>query len=80
MNVLKFCDHIIVLDNLSTDRTRKIVQNITNMHDQIEMIDVRNSNNTQKHLENLLGINTWVLGVDADEFHDPIGLTKFEVG
>ena len=76
MNVLNFCDHIIVLDNLSTDRTPEIVRNIANLHDHIELIEVKNANNTQKYLEKYFGTETWVLGVDGDEIHDPIGLAR----
>ena len=76
MNVLKFCDHIIVLDNLSTDRTREIVETIANLHDHIELIEVKNANNTQKYLEKYFGTDTWVLGVDGDEILDPTGLAR----
>ena len=76
MNVLEFCDHIIVLDNLSTDRTPEIVQNVARLHGHIELIEVRNANNTQKYLEKYFGTETWVLGVDGDEIHDPVGLAR----
>lgn len=74
MNAVNFCDHIIVLDNLSTDRTREIVDNIAHLHNHIEVIEVRNANNTQTHLEKYFGTPTWVLGIDGDEIHDPVGL------
>ena len=76
MNAVNFCDHIIVLDNLSTDRTREIVDNIAGLHRHIEVIDVRNANNTQTYLERYFGSRTWVLGIDGDEIHDPIGLAR----
>ena len=77
MNVVNSCDHIIVLDNLSTDRTKEIVQNIAGLHSNIEIIDVKNANKTQMYLEQYFGTETWVLGVDGDEVHDPIGLVNF---
>lgn len=76
MNAVKFCNHIIVLDNLSTDRTREIVDNIARLHNHIEVIEVRDANNTQKYLEKYFGTPTWVLGIDGDEIHDPIGLAR----
>ena len=76
MNVVKFCDQIIVLDNLSTDRTREIVENVADQLDHIELIEVKDANNTQKYLEKYFGSRTWVLGVDGDEIHDPIGLAQ----
>ena len=76
MNAVNFCDQIIVLDNLSTDRTREIVDNIANLHNHIEVIEVRNANDTQKYLEKYFGTRTWVLGIDGDEIHDPIGLMR----
>ncbi len=76
MNAVNFCDHIIVLDNLSTDRTREIVDNIAGLHRHIEVIEVRNANNTQTYLERYFGSRTWVLGIDGDEIHDPIGLAR----
>ena len=76
MNVAHFCDRIIVLDNLSTDRTKEIVKNIANIHNHIELIDVKDANNTQQYLKQFFGSATWVLGVDGDEIHDPIGLAR----
>ena len=79
MNVVDSCDHIIVLDNLSTDRTKEIVQNVARLHSHIEIIDVKNANKTQKYLEQYFGTETWVLGVDGDEIHDPIGLAQLRM-
>ncbi len=76
MNAVNFCDQIIVLDNLSTDRTREIVDNVAKLHNHIEVIGVRNANNTQKFLEKYFSTPTWVLGIDGDEIHDPVGLAR----
>ena len=76
MNVVSFCDRIIVLDNESTDRTREILNEIKNQHDHVDLIDVKNANDTQKYLSKYFGTETWVLGVDGDEIHDPIGLAR----
>ena len=76
MNVVHFCDHVLVLDNHSTDRTKEIVQNIAGVHDHVELIEVRDANNTQEYLKQYFGSETWVLGVDGDEIHDPVGLMR----
>ena len=75
-NVVNFCDRIIVLDNESVDRTAQIVNKIREEHSHIELIKVANANNTQKYLKNYFGTETWVLGVDGDEIHDPAGLAR----
>ena len=76
MNVVNFCDQILVLDNFSIDRTKEIINNIADLHDHIELIEVKNANNTQKYLKKYFGTKTWVLGVDGDEIHDPLGLIR----
>ena len=76
MNSAKFFDHILVLDNLSSDRTQEIVRNISTLHSNIELIQVKNANNTQMYLNQYIGTDTWVLGVDGDEVHYPDGLAR----
>ena len=76
MNVIEFCDQILVLDNLSSDRTDEIVNNIVAAHNHVEIIKVKDANNTQHFLKRFFGTETWVLGVDGDEIHDPSGLIQ----
>ena len=74
MNVLKFCDYILVMDNLSDDLTGQIVRRIAEEHHHIEVIQVPDPNNTHKFLEHYFGTDTWMLKVDGDEIYDPKGL------
>ena len=78
MNIVNFCDHIIVLDNCSTDRTYQIAESISTLQNNVELIVVRNANDTQKFLDDYFGTQTWVLGADGDEIHDPIGLMRLK--
>ncbi|MYG65344.1 MAG: hypothetical protein F4206_01265, partial [Gammaproteobacteria bacterium] len=76
MNVLEFCDHVLVMDNQSTDRTRRIVEGIADRHENVELTVVPDANDTQKFLKGWFGTRTWVLGLDGDEIHDPVGLSR----
>ena len=74
MNIAAFCDRIIVMDNRSEDRTRRIVEAVADRHPHIDILDVKNPRRTHRHLESLAGTRTWVFGVDGDEIYDPAGL------
>ena len=74
MNAAAFCDRIIVMDNRSQDRTRRIVETVAGIHPHVEIMDVRHPRRTHKYLEPLAGTPTWVFCIDGDEIHDPAGL------
>ena len=74
MNAIDFCDKILILDNMSEDSTLEIVARIANSFEHIEVIQVRNCNNTHKYVEKYAGSPTWILKIDGDEILDPIGL------
>ena len=74
MNAINFCDEILILDNMSEDSTQEIVARIANSFEHIEVIQVRNCNNTHKYVEKYAGSPTWILKIDGDEILDPIGL------
>ena len=75
-NVLEFCDHIIVLDNLSTDHTWDILEHLAETTDKISVERWENANDSQKALAPYYGTNTWIFGVDGDEVYDPVGLAS----
>ena len=77
MNVMEFCDHILVMDNYSTDDTAEILQQIATQHSHVEIIKVRDPNDTHDLLQSYFDTDTWMLKVDGDEIYDPQGLTKF---
>ena len=76
MNVLEFCDNILIMDNLSDDLTGEIIRCIAEEHHHIDVIQVPDPNNTHKFLEHYFGTDTWMLKVDGDEIYDPKGLAK----
>lgn len=77
MNVVKFCDKILVIDNMSEDRTKDIVDSIATQHDHIEVIQVKHGHKTHRYIEEYVNSSTWVLKVDGDEIFDPVGLKTF---
>ena len=74
MNAAAFCDRIIVMDNRSRDRTRRIVEAVASVYPHVEIIDVRNPRRTHKYIEPLAGRAAWVFGLDGDEIYDPAAL------
>ena len=76
MNAAAFCDRILVMDNRSEDRTRRIVEAVAGVHPHIEILDVRKAHGTHKYLEPLAGTPTWVFPIDGDEIHHPAGLAR----
>ena len=76
MNVVDFFDEILVMDNLSEDNTRKIVDSLASEHKNIKVIQVRRANRTHNHIENFVGTPTWILKIDGDEILDPSGLAQ----
>ena len=73
-NILDFCDHIMVLDNHSTDHTWEILESLARKTDKISLRKWDNAQNSQKALTPYYGTDTWVFGVDGDEVYDPSGL------
>ncbi len=76
-NVAKFCDHILVMDNNSTDLTAEILRNIANQHSHVEIIQVPDAYDTHNILQGYFGTDAWMLKVDGDEIYDLNGLEKF---
>ena len=74
MNAAAFCDRIIVMDNRSEDRPRRIVEAVAEAHPHVEITNVRNARRTHRYLEPFAGTPTWVFGIDGDEIYDPAGL------
>ena len=77
MNVIEFCDHIIVMDNYSTDKTAEVLQHIAKQFSHVEIIKVRDPNDTHDLLQSYFDTDTWMLKVDGDEIYDPQGLVNF---
>ena len=78
MNAIEFCDKILVLDNMSEDRTYEIVSTIAKEHDHVEVIRVKDGNNTHRYIEEYAGKPVWVIKIDGDEIFSPSGLSKLK--
>ena len=73
-NIVDFCDHIMILDNHSTDHTWEIVERLAGQTDKIALRKWDNAADSQKVLNRYYGTDTWVFVVDGDEIFDPSGL------
>ena len=78
MNAVEFCDKILVLDNMSEDRTYEIVSTIAKEHGHVEVIRVKDGNNTHRYIEEYAGKPVWVIKIDGDEIFSPSGLSKLK--
>ena len=74
MNAAAFCDRVLVMDNRSGDRTREIAEAVAARHGHVDVFGVEDAYDTHKHVQDLAGTPTWVLGIDGDEIHDPVAL------
>jgi hypothetical protein len=76
-NVVDFCDHLLVIDNNSSDRTRAIVDALARAHSHVEVVSAPDAYDTHRFVEPWAGRDLWVLGVDGDEIYDRAGLARF---
>jgi hypothetical protein len=76
MNVMDFCDEIIVLDNYSSDRTFPLLSRLAEAFPKVRLQQVTNPKQTNHFLTPYGGTNTWVFGIDGDEVYDPQGLAR----
>ncbi|MFV0416229.1 MAG: glycosyltransferase [Chthoniobacterales bacterium] len=75
-NIIGFCDHLILLDHNSTDKTPEILsQYIKNPKCRVERI--LHPGESQSFLKPYYNTSTWAFGVDGDEIYDPKGLERF---
>lgn len=77
LNVLGFCDRIIIADNFSSDNTWSILQSLSKKYSKIELFQIRHIGQSHDLIAGLAGTNTWIFGVDGDEIYDPEGLKRF---
>ncbi len=74
LNVLDFCDRVLIADHQSTDATFEVAQELAIHSKKVEPHRIRNPRESSEMLEPFANTNTWVLGVDGDEIYDPAGL------
>lgn len=77
LNVLDFCDRLIIADNMSSDRTYSIVQEIADKHKRVECHRIHDRRQSQDYIASYIGTPTWIFAVDGDEIYDPEGLRSF---
>lgn len=77
LNVVFFCDRILIADNFSTDHTWNIVKELEKTYSHIECHRIKRTQESHEMIKKYAGTNTWVLGVDGDEIYDPYGLNVF---
>lgn len=75
LNILDFCDKIIITDNLSTDRTYEICRELSHQYSKIDLVSIDHPRMAALLLEPYYGTNSWVFGVDGDEIYDPVRLS-----
>ena len=76
MNILDFCDRIMIADHQSQDGTPAICEELAARSPKFEVYRIRDPRESHEMLVPLVNSNTWVFGVDGDEIYDPAGLAK----
>lgn len=74
-NALNLCDGILVLDNGSTDRTVEAVSHVWRENiGRIWREPASDLTQTHNFIQQYVGKDVWLFGVDGDEIYDPAGL------
>lgn len=76
LNILDFCDKIIITDHRSSDHTFEICKRLADAHPKIELKSIQSPREAAIAIEPYFGTNTWIFGVDGDEIYDPQGLVS----
>lgn len=76
LNILGFCDRILIADHQSQDATPEICEELARTSPKFEIYRIRDPRESHEMLVPLANTKTWVFGVDGDEIYDPSGLAK----
>lgn len=76
-NALDFCDELLVIDNLSMDRTYGLLETFAAAHRKIRLVRDANASGTNAYIQDYIGEDVWAFGVDGDEIYDRDGLARF---
>jgi Glycosyl transferase family 2 len=76
MNILGFCDRILIADHQSQDATPEICEELARTSPKFEIYRIRDPRESHEMLVPLANTKTWVFGVDGDEIYDPAGLAR----
>jgi hypothetical protein len=77
LNIMEFCDEILLLDNMSEDHTWDIAQELASQNPKLKTVRISDMRESHYVLEAYAGTPTWVFAVDGDEIYDPGGLSRF---
>lgn len=78
-NVIHYVDEVIILDNKSTDKTKEIITNTWDRDlksGKMKYVIVQDARDTNKYLQEFIGTNTWVWGIDGDEVYSYMEANK----
>lgn len=76
-NVADFCDRILIADHHSTDKTWRIIRELSEEYGKVEARRIWRASASHAMVQGYAGTRTWVFGVDGDEIYDPGGLAEF---
>lgn len=74
LNILDFCDKVIITDHQSTDHTFEICKRLADEYPKIELSRIKSPREAAVAIEPYFGTDTWIFGVDGDEIYDPVSL------
>jgi glycosyltransferase involved in cell wall biosynthesis len=76
LNIVDFCDEILVQDHQSTDGTWAILERLAARHPKIKLQRVDDPRESSRAIAHLANTPAWIFGVDGDEVYDPVGLLR----
>ena len=77
-NVIDFLDKLIILDNLSTDKTFFLLKNLKkNYKHKIHLKKINSISSSHKYIEKFANKKIWILRIDGDEILDKKKLKLF---
>jgi glycosyltransferase involved in cell wall biosynthesis len=76
LNIIDFCDEILVQDHQSTDGTREILERLAARFPKIKLQRIDDPRESSQAIAHLADTPAWIFGVDGDEIYDPAGLAR----
>jgi len=73
-NIYDFSDEILIADNLSTDNTPLIINDLAERCEKIKKFSITKPKESHELIRKYCNTKTWIFAVDGDEIYDPLGL------